>query len=312
MSFRDNLQHLRDTRNMTQSELAMLVGVSRQSVAKWEAEKSYPEMDKLLKLCDLFECTLDDLVRGDLTGRAPDPTRSLPEDAPPVDACGYDEHMRRRAWTVPAGLAMFVAGFGVAIAFSNMNGANPGARPYIAYFACATVGFALLIRAFAVHGSFRRRHPYIEDFYTDDQRVAARKEGKRSAVGGLVLLCASLFFASPGAIALADTLNLWGLMANVWNVYGTLPLLLFALLAASVALLVHAAMVVCLINVVRYNRDSERKAEAASHLVAAMQARLAQSAGAAETGAGADADTPSVSHSNETHERKPSQSDGDA
>ena len=226
---------------------------------------------------------------GDLTGRAPDPTRSLPEDAPPVDACGYDEHMRRRAWTVPAGLAMFVAGFGVAIAFSNMNGANPGARPYIAYFACATVGFALLIRAFAVHGSFRRRHPYIEDFYTDDQRVAARKEGKRSAVGGLVLLCASLFFASPGAIALADTLNLWGLMANVWNVYGTLPLLLFALLAASVALLVHAAMVVCLINVARYNRDSERKAEAASHLVAAMQARLAQSAGAAETGAGADA-----------------------
>ena len=251
-------------------------------------------------------------MRGDLTGRAPDPTRSLPEDAPPVDACGYDEHMRRRAWTVPAGLAMFVAGFGVAIAFSNMNGANPGARPYIAYFACATVGFALLIRAFAVHGSFRRRHPYIEDFYTDDQRVAARKEGKRSAVGGLVLLCASLFFASPGAIALADTLNLWGLMANVWNVYGTLPLLLFALLAASVALLVHAAMVVCLINVARYNRDSERKAEAASHLVAAMQARLAQSAGAAETGAGADADTPSVSHSNETHERKPSQSDGEA
>ena len=159
----------------------------------------------------------------------------------------------------------------------------------------------MLIRAFAVHGSFRRRHPYIEDFYTDDQRVAARKEGKRSAVGGLVLLCASLFFASPGAIALADTLNLWGLMANVWNVYGTLPLLLFAFLAASVALLVHAAMVVCLINVARYNRDSERKAEAASHLVAAMQARLAQSAGAAETGAGADADTPCVSHSNETH-----------
>ena len=108
MSFRDNLQHLRDTRNMTQSELAMLVGVSRQSVAKLEAEKSYPEMDKLLKLCDLFECTLDDLVRGDLTGRAPDPTRSLPEDAPPVDVLRRDEHMRRRAWTVPALPAMFV------------------------------------------------------------------------------------------------------------------------------------------------------------------------------------------------------------
>ena len=97
MGFRENLQHLRGTRNMTQSELAMLVGVSRQSVAKWESEKSYPEMDKLVKLCELFDCTIDGLVRGDLTGRAPEPKRSVPEDAPPVDVCGYGEHMRARA-----------------------------------------------------------------------------------------------------------------------------------------------------------------------------------------------------------------------
>lgn len=97
-------------------------------MAKWEAEKSYPEMDKLLKLCDLFECTLDDLVRGDLTGRAPT-GRDRCRGRAAVDACGYDEHHAPpRPWTVPAGLAMFVAGFGVAIAFSNMNGANPGAR----------------------------------------------------------------------------------------------------------------------------------------------------------------------------------------
>ena len=69
MSFRDNLQHLRATRNMTQEQLAVLLGVSRQSVAKWEAERSYPEMDKLLRMCDLFDCALDDLVKGDLTSR---------------------------------------------------------------------------------------------------------------------------------------------------------------------------------------------------------------------------------------------------
>lgn len=54
MSFRDNLQHLRATRNMTQEQLAMLVGVSRQSVTKWESERAYPEMDKLLKLCQIL------------------------------------------------------------------------------------------------------------------------------------------------------------------------------------------------------------------------------------------------------------------
>ena len=38
----------------------MLLGVSRQAISKWESEKAYPEMDKLLMLCDMFGVTLDD------------------------------------------------------------------------------------------------------------------------------------------------------------------------------------------------------------------------------------------------------------
>ena len=77
MSFRDNLQYLRATHSMTQEQLAMMVGVSRQSVTKWEAERAYPEMDKLLKLCQIFDCTLDDLVTGDLTARSEEHTSEL-------------------------------------------------------------------------------------------------------------------------------------------------------------------------------------------------------------------------------------------
>lgn len=50
MGFRNNRQHLRTTRSMTQEQLAMLQGVSRQPASKWEAERTYPEMDKLLLL----------------------------------------------------------------------------------------------------------------------------------------------------------------------------------------------------------------------------------------------------------------------
>ena len=71
MSFGTNLQALRRRSNMTQEGLADALGVSRQSVSKWESDGSFPEMDKLLQLCDLFGCSLDTLVRGSVgDGRA--------------------------------------------------------------------------------------------------------------------------------------------------------------------------------------------------------------------------------------------------
>lgn len=108
MSFRDNLQHLRASRNMTQEQLAMLVGVSRQSVTKWEAERAYPEMDKLLKLYQIFDCSLDDLVSGDLTAREEDVAAPEVPAGPPTDVCGYDEHARRFAFRIATGAALFV------------------------------------------------------------------------------------------------------------------------------------------------------------------------------------------------------------
>lgn len=67
MSFGQNLLFLRKMRdNMTQEELAERLNVSRQTVSKWELDAAYPEMDKLLVLCDLFSCSLDQLIREDM------------------------------------------------------------------------------------------------------------------------------------------------------------------------------------------------------------------------------------------------------
>ena len=52
MSFADNLVYLRQHYGVTQEGLAEQLGVSRQTVSKWEAGTNYPEMDKLLALCD--------------------------------------------------------------------------------------------------------------------------------------------------------------------------------------------------------------------------------------------------------------------
>ena len=67
MRFGENLRDLRNRKKMSQEKLAEKVGVSRQSVSKWECGEAYPEMDKILKLCEIFNCKLNDLVHEDLS-----------------------------------------------------------------------------------------------------------------------------------------------------------------------------------------------------------------------------------------------------
>lgn len=63
MSFAEKLQSLRKSKGISQEQLAELLDVSRQSISKWESGQNYPEIDKLIKLSDLFDITLDDLVK---------------------------------------------------------------------------------------------------------------------------------------------------------------------------------------------------------------------------------------------------------
>lgn len=245
MSFRDNLQYLRAQRNFTQERLAMLLGVSRQAISKWESGKAYPEMDKLLMICDLFGCTLDDLVLGDV--RAP---RLVPDATPepadgmgaagfpeagrrvcnedstsdatssntaakqstayglssnvsagqqavsvalPEDLTGYDAHMNSFAWKVAAGIAAIIAGVAVGVLFDS-EGTVSGllARSEFLTFVCTIIGviigLAFLIPAGMAHAEFVRRHPFIEDFYTDDDRSRRAKELAVGVVGGIGLI----------------------------------------------------------------------------------------------------------------------------
>ena len=63
MTLGSKLAQERKLKNLTQEQLAELLGVSRQSISKWESDLAFPETEKLLRLCDLFDCSLDYLLR---------------------------------------------------------------------------------------------------------------------------------------------------------------------------------------------------------------------------------------------------------
>lgn len=55
MKFNEKIQDLRHKKGLSQEQMADFIGVSRQSVAKWESGNNYPEVDKLIKISNIFE-----------------------------------------------------------------------------------------------------------------------------------------------------------------------------------------------------------------------------------------------------------------
>lgn len=63
MTCAEKLAKLRRENNYTQEQLAGVLGVSRQAVSKWESGAAYPETDKLIRISELFGCSLDYLLK---------------------------------------------------------------------------------------------------------------------------------------------------------------------------------------------------------------------------------------------------------
>lgn len=62
MKIGKSLQHYRINNGMTQEQLATILNVSRQTISKWENDRSYPDIENLIWLCDLYHISLDELV----------------------------------------------------------------------------------------------------------------------------------------------------------------------------------------------------------------------------------------------------------
>lgn len=62
MSIGTKIYELRTAKNLSQGDLADRLDVSRQSVSKWETDTAVPDLDKLIKICDVFEISLDELT----------------------------------------------------------------------------------------------------------------------------------------------------------------------------------------------------------------------------------------------------------
>lgn len=155
MTFGENLQFLRKRFGMTQEDLAEKMEVSRQSVSKWESGAAYPETETILRLCELFRCDMDTLLRGDVSRRFGE------------DAAAYDKHMNAFAAAISAGVGLVLLGVTLMLFVGEFFGREMAAGVVFFLFLIAAV--AIFIVSGMNHDIFLRQRPGIGPCYAKEE-----------------------------------------------------------------------------------------------------------------------------------------------
>lgn len=155
MTFGENLQFLRKRANMTQEELAERMEVSRQSVSKWESGAAYPETETILRLCDLFRCDMDTLLRGDVSRRFGE------------DAAVWDRHMNGFAAAIAAGVGLVLLGVTLVLFLGGFL--LQALLGVVVFFLFLIAAVTIFIISGMGHDTFLRQHPGIGPRYTPEE-----------------------------------------------------------------------------------------------------------------------------------------------
>lgn len=235
MSFGENLQYYRKREEITQEQLAERMEVSRQTISKWEAGTSYPEMEKIMQLCDMFSCSMDTLLRKDAQAEVVE------------DSAQYEEHMKRFGEAVTAGVGILIIGGAFSTLLEGMNGLWKALQD-IVMFPFLIVAVLTFVVAGIRHSEFTKRHPYILPFYTEEEKVSLDRSFPIKMAAGIGILLMSIvvdelqkFLPSPA-----------GVEASAF--YSFLMLLL---ISAGVMLLVHSGMEKSKYNIEEYNKEHD-------------------------------------------------------
>lgn len=159
MNLSEKIIHLRKQQGWSQEELAEYLGVSRQSVSKWESGASVPELDRIVQLCSLFGLTADALIRDDLDLDGSEPVS--PDGKPLLslqEAYAYVAEHQVAARKIALGSAACVASPAVLVAMSGISEILCTAVGLPALFLMIAWGVWLFINA----GTITSRYRHIE------------------------------------------------------------------------------------------------------------------------------------------------------
>ena len=239
MSLGENLQFLRKRNDITQEQLAEKLNVSRQSVSKWESDTAFPEMDKLIQLSEMFNCSLDDIIKKDVS--------SLYVE----DKTNYEEHMNQFSKMVALGVGLILLGLSETSFLCGINVNEELAG--MVFFIFVIIAVAIFIVMGLQHGNFRKKNVSIDNFYTQDELESFNKKYTvYIAVGVVTILIAALLFLNLDTVLpevyINHSLDIEELVASIF----------FFFISIGVSILVYAGLQKQKYNIQDYNNSHNK------------------------------------------------------
>ena len=134
MSLGETIYRLRTEKNLSQGDLAAMLEVSRQSISKWENNSAVPDLEKIIKLSEIFEVSLDELVKGEDVSRRTATITEAPQET--KKETGFPP--RKIAGTI-----LFCMAFLVGMFFLVAGGGLAGFIFALPFLTCGILCFAL-------------------------------------------------------------------------------------------------------------------------------------------------------------------------
>lgn len=140
MKLGEKIYNLRTSKNMSQGDLAEMLGVSRQSISKWENNSAMPDLEKIIKLSDIFGVSIDDMVKGDVN-----PTQKQTNTAEPEQKVEYVQYVHKQPMEGRkiAGIILLCMAFFLTFGIMFLTGSFGGFIYAIPFLMCGIICFAV-------------------------------------------------------------------------------------------------------------------------------------------------------------------------
>ncbi len=124
MNLGEKLYELRKAKNLTQDEVAEKLNVTRQTISKWETNQSTPDFDKILPLCELYDISTEELLRGEKQGQKIEENEKEKKDKNNYENMTINQIKQKSAEVVCSSVLIFIvavayAGIGVSVMMWN-------------------------------------------------------------------------------------------------------------------------------------------------------------------------------------------------